>query len=158
MGIVKNITELVGRTPLVQLNRIPQELGCVARIVVKLESMNPSASVKDRIGVSMINAAQQEGLIAPGKTILVEPTSGNTGIALAMAAAAMGYKLILTMPETMSAERRAMLRAYGAELELTPGIAGMSGAIRRALEIVDNTPFSYMLKRFGRGGNAQVGG
>jgi cysteine synthase A len=156
MRIARNITELVGRTPLVQLNRIPQAENCVAQIVVKLESMNPSASVKDRIGLSMIAAAEQEGLITPSKTILVEPTSGNTGIALAMMAAARGYRLILTMPDTMSGERRAMLRAYGAQLELTPGIEGMSGAIQRAQTIVEQTPHAYMLQQFRNPANAKI--
>ncbi len=156
MRIANNVTELIGRTPLVRLNRIPRSEGCGGEIVVKLEGMNPSASVKDRIGVNMIEAAERAGEIAPGKTILVEPTSGNTGIALAMAAAAKGYDLILTMPETMSSERRAMLRAYGARLELTPGTRGMGGCIERAREIVESLPDAYMLQQFNNPANPEI--
>ena len=156
MRIAQNITELVGRTPLVQLNRIPQAEGCLAKIIVKLEGMNPAASVKDRIGVNMINTAEREGLITPGKTILIEPTSGNTGIALAMVAAARGYRLILTMPDTMSLERRAMLQAYGAQLELTPGSLGMKGCIARAQELVDAMPDAYMLQQFQNPSNPEI--
>ncbi|NJR69083.1 MAG: cysteine synthase A [Synechococcales cyanobacterium CRU_2_2] len=156
MRIADNITQLIGQTPLVRLSRIPAAENCVAQIVVKLESMNPSASVKDRIGINMIEQAEREGLITPGKTTLVEPTSGNTGIALAMAAAAKGYRLILTMPDTMSAERRAMLQAYGAELELTSGSAGMAGCIQRAQAIVESHNDAYMLQQFQNPANPQI--
>lgn len=156
MRIAQNITELVGRTPLIQLNKIPQSEGVKATILLKLESMNPASSVKDRIGVNMINSAEKAGLIHPHKTVLVEPTSGNTGIALAMVAAAKGYQLILTMPDTMSLERRNMLKAYGAQLELTPGSHGMRGAIAKAEEIVAQTDNAFMLQQFKNSANPEI--
>ena len=156
MAIAPDITNLVGHTPLVRLNRLPKRSGCLAELVAKLESFNPTASVKDRIAGSMVQAAEQAGTIAPGRTVLVEPTSGNTGIALAMVAAARGYRLILTMPDTMSTERRAMLRAYGAELQLTPGNEGMQGALDLARELVSEIPEAYLLQQFDNPANPAV--
>jgi cysteine synthase A len=151
--IVQNITQVIGDTPLVRLNRVVPEGS--AEVYVKLEFQNPGASVKDRIGNSMIEQAEKDGKLKPGDTI-VEPTSGNTGIGLAMVAAAKGYKAILVMPETMSVERRSLLRAYGAQLELTPGSEGMKGAIRRAEEIKAANPSYFMPQQFNNQANVKV--
>ena len=156
MEIANNITSLVGNTPLVKLERIRRHFNCHPEIIAKLESFNPSASVKDRIAYAMLSNAEEEGLIKSGKTTLIEATSGNTGIALAMVAAAKGYKLILTMPDTMSIERRAMLRAYGAELQLTPGREGMQGALDLANELSSSIPNSFQFNQFENFANPDI--
>ncbi len=153
MKIYSDITKVVGNTPLVKLNKLTK--GIDATVLVKLESMNPLWSVKDRIGVAMVDAAEREGKLKPGGTI-VEPTSGNTGIALAFVSATRGYKLILTMPETMSIERRKLLKILGAELVLTPGDKGMTGAVQKAEEIQKSTPGSFMPQQFNNPANPEI--
>ncbi len=154
MPIIESMTDLIGGTPLVRLSRLSE--GTDATILGKLESANPAGSVKDRIGLAMVQAAEREGLLTPGVSVIVEPTSGNTGIALAFVCAARGYKCILTMPESMSMERRALLKAYGADLVLTPATEGMRGAIARAQEIAAETPGSFIPQQFENPANPEV--
>jgi len=154
MNRAGSITELIGRTPLVRLNRISDESG--AEVLGKLESFNPGGSVKDRIGLAMIEAAERDGRIAPGRTTIIEPTSGNTGIALAMVAAARGYDLVLTMPDTMSIERRTILKAFGARLVLTPGADGMRGAVAKALELAAEGDDAFVPQQFENPANPEV--
>jgi cysteine synthase A len=156
MKIYHDITEVIGHTPLLRLNRLPQEMGCVAEIVLKMEGMNPAKSVKDRIAISMITEAEQAGLIQPHHSTIIEATSGNTGIGLAMVCAVKGYRLILTMPENMSVERQKLLQAYGAEVILTPAIADMQGAIARANQLLMAIPKAFSPHQFSNPANPKV--